>query len=78
MPRLDSTDALVVLGGDPVQSLHTGKRGGRRVLFSRSNKGAGSDAVVARTGECADDAETDDNGEVESVGGVPGGSCGGG
>lgn len=72
MTRLDTTDTLVVLGGDPIQSLYTGQRGGRHVLFSRSDKGTGSDAVVACTGECADDAETHDDGEVESVSGVPG------
>jgi hypothetical protein len=69
---LDSTDTLVVLGGDPIQSLHTGQLGRRHILLSRSGKRTGTNAVVTCSGEGADDAEADNDGEVESVCRIPG------
>ena len=75
MSRLDATNALVVLGSDTVQSLHTRQLGRRHVLLTCSSQGARADTVVARTGERTDDAEPDDDGQVESVRSVPVRGC---
>ena len=75
MPLLDTTNAPVVLGRDTVQSLHTRQLGRRHVLLTRSSQRPGANAVVARPGERADDTESNDDGQVESVRGVPVWGC---
>jgi hypothetical protein len=68
-----ATNASVILGSDLVKPLHAAELGGCHVNLASGSDSAGSDTVVGGTGECADDTESDDDGQVESVGRVPDG-----